>query len=41
MIKLQHMDNSDKQWLIGAIVAPIAAWWIFKGRQKYGSKGLK
>lgn len=41
MIKLRHMDTNDKQWLISAIIAPIIVWWLFQGRKKYGTKGMK
>jgi hypothetical protein len=41
MIKLQHMDSGDKQFLLGAVLAPILAWWFFQGRKKYATKGMK
>jgi hypothetical protein len=41
VIKLQHIDSSDKQFFVAAIVAPIAAWWFFVGRKKYSVKGMK
>jgi len=41
VIKLQHMDSSDKQFFIAGILAPVVAWWIFRGRKKYSVKGMK
>lgn len=40
MIKLRDMDSSDKQFFVASIVAPIALWWLFQGRKKYGVKGM-
>lgn len=31
----------DRAFLVGTIVAPIAVWWFYFGRKKYGTKGLK
>jgi hypothetical protein len=34
------MDNGDKATIVGAL-AGIAVWWYFKGRHKYGMKGMR
>ncbi len=41
MIKILHMDNSDKQFMIASICVPLLLWWLFTGRKKYGTKGMK
>lgn len=40
MIKLQGMDKGDKQFLVGAVVAPVLVWLYFN-RKKYSVKGMK
>jgi hypothetical protein len=34
------MDSSDKQFIVISIVAPLIAWWLLRGRKKYGMKGM-
>jgi hypothetical protein len=41
MIKFQHIESSDKQFFVVAVIAPIVAWWFFIGRKKYSVKGMK
>ena len=41
MIKLRGIDNDDKAYLVGTIVAPIVVWWFFFGRKTYGVGGMK
>lgn len=41
MIKFSEIDKRDKQFLIGAILAPLAVWWFFHARDKYSAKGMK
>lgn len=36
-----NLDKQDKQFFVGAILAPLITWWLFIGRQKYGTKGMK
>lgn len=40
MISPKHMDTSDKQFFMAAVIAPVIAWWVFIGRKKYGTKGM-
>jgi hypothetical protein len=35
------LDNGDKAFFVGSLIAPIMVWWYFTGRKKYGTKGLK
>jgi len=35
------LDKSDRAWLVGTVVAPIAVWWFYHGRNKYGTRGMK
>jgi len=35
------MDASDKHLLIGSVLAPLVFWWLFIGRKKYSTKGMK
>lgn len=41
MIKIRHMDYDDKRFFITTVLLPIAAWWYFIGRKRYGTKGMK
>lgn len=41
MMKFSGMDNSDKQFFIASIIAPIVVWWLFRGRKKYSVGGMK
>jgi hypothetical protein len=41
MLKLRSLDDSDKAYFAGAIIAPIVVWWFFTGRKKYGVRGMK
>jgi hypothetical protein len=41
MMKLPSLDRNDKQFFIAAILVPIIMWWVFTGRQKYGTKGMR
>jgi hypothetical protein len=36
-----QLDRNDKQFFVGAIIAPLIVWWLFVGRQKYSTKGMK
>jgi hypothetical protein len=40
MLKLRHLDNEDKAYFAGAVLAPIIVWWFYTGRKKYGTKGM-
>jgi hypothetical protein len=40
MINPMHMDRQDKQFVLGAIVAPLLVWWFITGRRKYSAKGM-
>ena len=33
--------QDDRMWIVGTIVAPIFVWWLYKGRKRYSTKGLK
>lgn len=35
------LDKDDKAFMVGTILAPIIVWWLFYGRRKYGTKGMK
>ena len=41
MIKLRHMEYSDKQFFVASVIIPIGLWWYFQGRRKYSVKGMK
>jgi hypothetical protein len=41
VINPMHMDKHDKQFFVGAILAPILVWWVYIGRKKYSAKGMK
>jgi hypothetical protein len=34
-------DNDDKKFFLASILIPLAVWWYFTGRKKYGTKGMK
>lgn len=40
MIRFSEMDKGDKQFLIGAVIAPVLVWFWFN-RKKYSAKGMK
>lgn len=35
------IDKGDRAFIVGSIIAPIVVWWIYQGRQKYGTKGMR
>ena len=35
------MDRSDKYLLISSVFAPLLFWWIYVGRHKYSTKGMR
>ncbi len=35
------IEKGDRAFIIGSLVAPLAIWWFYTGRHKYGTKGLK
>lgn len=41
MIKFAELDRKDKQYLVGAVIAPLVVWWFFTARTKYSAKGMK
>lgn len=41
MINPLGMDRSDKQFLVATLIAPLLVWWMFTGRRKYGTKGMR
>lgn len=40
MIKLRALDQDDKRFFAASVIIPIAVWWYFTGRKKYGTKGM-
>lgn len=41
MLKLRDIKDDDKQFLLGAIVAPLIIWTYFVYRKRYSTKGMK
>lgn len=41
MIKFRGMENSDKQFFVASVIAPVIVWWIFTGRKRYATGGMK
>lgn len=39
-MKMPTLDTDDKRFFLAAIITPIALWWVFTGRKKYGVKGM-
>lgn len=35
------IDKNDRYMLLSSMVVPVAFWWFYIGRKKYGTKGLK
>lgn len=35
------IEKSDRAFMIGSIIAPLAIWWFYFGREKYSTKGIK
>lgn len=35
------MEKGDRYMILSSIVLPLSFWWIYVGRHKYGTKGLK
>lgn len=35
------LEEGDRYMLLSSIAIPLAFWWIYMGRKKYGTKGLK
>jgi hypothetical protein len=35
------LDYDDKAFFVGSILGPLLIWWVFYGRKKYGTKGMR
>lgn len=35
------LDAEDKRYFITALIVPFIIWWIFTGRKKFGTKGMR
>lgn len=41
MINPLKIRSEDKQYLVGAVIAPLAVWIFFVYRKRYSAKGMK
>jgi hypothetical protein len=41
MLKLRHIRDDDKQYLLGAVAIPLVLWLVFNYRKRYSTKGMK
>jgi hypothetical protein len=35
------LEKGDRYMLLSGVVVPLAFWWYYIGRERYGTKGMK